>query len=155
MSQVKTRDLLGKIRDLTSDSKRFPIAVCEKHDFLNPRVDADYVAVTKAGQIYEYEAKISRADFIRDFRKKRHKIYSGELTRQGRRELVKPNRFYYVTAPEIITEDDLPEYAGWYEFDPVPGRPLILRREAPRIRKEKHELKVFLQLAGSMRWRGT
>lgn len=123
-----------------------PVAVANKMSFLNQFCDADFVAVSMAGVVTEFEIKVTRADFHRDRKKLRHAIYSGE--RRGRR----PNRFWYVTAPGIISLEDLPSFAGWLEFD---GAELRSRREAPVLCREKHDLTIILRLARAMRHRKT
>lgn len=138
---VQCADLLGALRVMHDGS---PIFVERKRDFLNLRTESDAVAATFAGYVTEYEIKVSRADFIRDRGKLRYQIYSG--TRKGRR----PNRFYYVTSPGIIRENDLPEWAGWYEWD---GTGLALRRKSPRLEKELLGIDVLMRLALAMRKR--
>lgn len=123
---------------------RSPIAVTNKMNFLNMYVDADFVAVTMAGQVIEYEIKVSRADFHRDRKKLRHKIYDGQ--QPGER----PNRFWYVTANCIITADDLPAWAGWMEYE---NGALNVRKDAPKLSPDKHSPVVLLRLARAMRSR--
>lgn len=123
-----------------------PIGVARKMGFPDNRSDADYVTVTNSGQVYEFEIKCSRADFLRDRHKHRFKVYEGK--RKGR----KPNRFFYVTAPGIIEEKDLPKWAGWIEFNPHLG--LVVQRQAPVLWKGKHDVKLILRLARAMRERG-
>lgn len=121
-----------------------PIFVENKRDFLNLYTESDVVVATMAGHVIEYEIKITRADFTRDHHKHRNKIYSGE--RPGAR----PNRFYYVTAAGIITEADLPAWAGWMEW--VAGE-MIVKRKAPRLHKDSHGITVLMRLALAMRKR--
>lgn len=123
-----------------------PIAVANKMNFLNMNVDADFVAVTMSGQVIEYEVKVSRSDFHRDRKKLRHKFYSMEIPGEL------PNRFWYVTAPGIITIDDLPSWAGWMEYE---NGELRCRRPAPKMTHMKHSTTVLLRLARAMRNRGS
>ena len=138
---VCTDDVLSQLRDLHALD---PIYVERKRDFLNLYTESDAVAATRAGQVIEYEVKISRADFTRDRHKLRNRIYSGEAP--GAR----PNRFYYATAAEMITAVDLPPWAGWLEL--VAGK-LIIRRKAPRMHRECHSVTVLMRLAVAMRER--
>lgn len=121
-----------------------PILVERKRDFLNLYTESDVVVATMAGQVIEYEIKVSRADYVRDRFKLRNKIYSGE--QPGDR----PNRFYYATLAGIITEADLPAWAGWYEF--VDGK-LTLRRKAPKLHRDCHGVTILMRLAAAMRRR--
>lgn len=121
-----------------------PIFVERKRDFLNMFTESDAVIATMSGQVIEYEIKVSRSDYLREASKRRSKIYSGLLP--GRT----PNRFYYVTPQGIITEADLPAWAGWYE---VENGAFILRKKAPRMHRECHGVDVLMRLAKAMRQR--
>lgn len=134
------------VRCLYARHAKSPIAVTNKMNFLNECVDADFVAVTLAGQVIEYEIKVSRSDFLRDRKKLRHRIYSGE--RRGRL----PNRFWYVTAPNIVREGELPQWAGLLEWS---DGQLIERRKAPKFGCEKHDVSVLMRLARAMRFRAS
>jgi hypothetical protein len=141
MSCVTSRTLLASVG---VRHKNDAIVVANKMNFLNSNVDSDVVVVTMSGVVLEYELKISRGDFMRDAKKKRNRIYSGEL--HG----VKPNKYWYVTAPGIVTDYDIPTWAGWYEY--TPGK-LVLRKQAPWLNREKLGVKVILKLARAMRFR--
>lgn len=123
---------------------KHPIAVENKMNFLNLFCDADFVAVTMSGVVIEYEVKISRSDFCRDKHKLRHEIYTG--ARPG----FMPNRFFYVTAPDIITAGCLPDFAGWFEWG---AGKLVLRKSAPVMTHTKHPPVILLRLARAMRQR--
>jgi hypothetical protein len=138
---VSSGSLLGALREMHAGD---PIFVERKRDFLNLYTESDAVVATMAGQVIEYEIKVSRADYVRDRLKRRNRIYGGEIPGDL------PNRFYYATAPGIITDADLPAWAGWYEL--ADGK-LTLRRRAPRLRKECHGVTVLMRLALAMRKR--
>lgn len=126
------------------DKGRSAISVANKMNFLNLYCDADWVTASMSGIISEYEIKVSRADFLRDKKKLRAKIYGNE--RPGN----KPNYFWYVTAPGIITEEDLPSYAGWLEET---NGNLVERRPAPKMSTIKHGMITILRMAKAMRKR--
>jgi len=135
----------GLIKRLQSWTAKHPIAVYEKMAFLNLYCDADYVAVTLSGQVYEYEIKVSRGDYLRDKNKRRHKIYTDQIPGK------KPNRFWYVTPPGVVNSD-LPTYAGHIlVYDEFGMREEV---KAPLIWRGKHDVKTILQVAGAMRHRG-
>ena len=77
----------------------------------------------KSGFLNEYEIKLSRGDFKKDFKKKlKHKILAREETSYktwGGKifEYTSPNYFYFVTPKDLVTEDELPVYAGLIYFD--------------------------------------
>ncbi len=134
---TSSRDILRCLRAMHAGN---PIAVADKMNFLNMY----FVVVTMAGIVIEYEVKVSREDFHRDKRKHRHKIYSKEIPG------VLPNRFYYATAQDIVTNDDIPQWAGWYEHD---GAALMLKKRAPAMHAEKHPTAILMRLARAMRKR--
>lgn len=135
---MTSSDILAQLRLLDRSAA---IQVANKMNFLNLCVDADFVVVTMSGRIIEYEIKVSRGDFLRDKLKLRHKIYS--LERPG--EL--PNKFYYATAPGIVTIEDIPQWAGWFEMD---NGILVCRKPAPTMTQTKHSMTVVLRLARAM-----
>ena len=71
------------------------------------RWESDICAVSKSGYASEYEIKIDRWDFLRDFRKvHKHRFYSNEKSRLPFKQ------FYYVVPEGMVSADELPEYAG-------------------------------------------
>lgn len=153
-----------------------PITLHEKLAFLNYYVTADFLSVTKAGQVTEFEVKVSRSDYLRERKKRRHGIYWGkhcgdgfaEIAPRSRWNLGKeprkvnvshcdvPNRFWIV-APEGVVKDkeDLLPYAGLLIFDPdsPPGSRLTIRHRAPTLRKESFAWKDLAPFAAAMKLR--
>lgn len=83
--------------------------------------ESDKLIETRSGLIYEFEIKISKADFKNDFIKEdKHKTlkgwkYSNLVEEGGLLPLhfeKKPNYFYYAVPEGMITVDEVPEYAG-------------------------------------------
>lgn len=71
--------------------------------------ESDVLKITKSGYVYEFEIKISRGDFKNDFKHKKKK----HLLLENKENKTKmPNYFYYVVPEDLITEDEVPEYAG-------------------------------------------
>ena len=71
--------------------------------------ESDVLKITKSGYAYEFEIKISRGDFKNDFKHKKKK----HLLLENKDDNTKmPNYFYYVVPEDLITEDEVPEYAG-------------------------------------------
>lgn len=109
--------------------------------------EMDVLRLTRSGYAYEFEVKISRADFRADKKKEyKHKNYSDmfnkiPLTGIGRYSVENvPNYFYYVAPKGIIPVDEVPAYAGLYE---IKENPLWLNyldciKVAPLIHKEKY-----------------
>ena len=76
--------------------------------------ECDVLSITKSNYICEYEVKISRSDFKADFKKPKHKLIT---EKKFVNETVKwpyygGNYFYFVVPENLITVDELPDYAG-------------------------------------------
>jgi hypothetical protein len=89
--------------------------------------EMDFMSITKSDLITEYEIKISKSDYLNDFKKKKHLIfekkleYAGNLRKLEYRNLLGvlknqryPNYFYYVVPNHLEQEvkKTLPKYAG-------------------------------------------
>lgn len=71
--------------------------------------ESDVLKITKSGYAYEFEIKISRSDFKNDFKHKKKK----HLLLESKDNSTKmPNYFYYVVPEGLVTEEEVPEYAG-------------------------------------------
>ena len=116
--------------------------------------EADVLGISGAGMIYEYEIKVSRADYLADFRNKQHKhliLSRGEGVNtyakwvKGKRTddtydlVVLPNKFYYACPVDLITISDLPPYAGLIyitdegKYIEIKPAPIIHRTKADEI----------------------
>lgn len=76
--------------------------------------EADLISITKSNYMYEYEIKISRSDFEKDFRKGKHLTIK---TTPWRGNTSIPNYFLYV-APLNAIPLCIPSYAGLIEVVP-------------------------------------
>lgn len=88
--------------------------------------ECDVLAVSKANLMYEFEIKISRSDFKKDFTKThKHKMLAsrtgtkqytkwvkGKRTDEMETCFILPNYFTYLVPYELVTLDEVPEYAG-------------------------------------------
>lgn len=98
--------------------------------------ESDYFCVNKEGYSFEIEVKISKRDFKLDFKKEKHQLFLDN----SKKRLV-PNRFYYAVPVGLITEEDLPPYAGLIYVNE--GHAYIQKR-APFINKIKHDFRKIL-----------
>ena len=129
-----------------------------RHGFLNPNSvkyftenlniynwESDTIKYTKSGYVYEFEIKISKADFKNDFKnkKKKHSL----LEDKNNENKDRPNYFYYVVPMDLIDENDVPEYAGliYLNFttigNNVPYNQFIEIKPAPLLHKNKFDFK--------------
>ena len=83
--------------------------------------EADLISITKAKYMYEFEIKISRADFEHDFLKRKHNTLKRISINPQWRNLRIPNYFCYV-APIKAIPICVPDYAGIYQVYPNTGR---------------------------------
>lgn len=102
--------------------------------------ESDVLKITKSGYAYEFEIKISRADFKNDFK---HKKKKHTLLESKESSSKMPNYFYYVVPEGLVTEDEVPEYAGLiYVYATVIGNGKIYYqfqeiKAAPRLHGNK------------------
>lgn len=102
--------------------------------------ECDLFKITKDNYVVEYEVKISRADFFKDFSKgskwiettKHDKIKHGTLC----------NRFFFVVPFGLVSKAEIPDYAGliYYDeyynrFDLIKTAKLIHRNQFNNFRK--------------------
>lgn len=112
----------------------------------------DIMRLTKNGLIFEYEIKISRADFKNDS-KKRVKHLNYDFNKKNRQFNILEdnsflkydlysnkksisNRFFYVVPNDLISVDEVPPFAGLIYYY---GRGLfVIKKNAPLMHKKKH-----------------
>ena len=118
----------NKIADIIIKSlidKQFPIFIT---GFAGRGFDeADVLGINRNGYIYEYEIKRSRSDYFSEFKNKPFKhrklatrlsIYIHDEWKNGHKtgnktELITiPNKYYIVCEENLITSNEVPEYAG-------------------------------------------
>lgn len=113
--------------------------------------EADFLSVTQAGFVYEFEIKCSRADFRADFINKwqKHEQYLRAAAADE-----SPNFFYYVCPENVAAIEDMPKYAGLiyildrYQYVPGQGYSWFqLVKRAPRIHPHKISPEMCLFLA--------
>ena len=121
--------------------------------------ESDFLTITKAGYVDEYEIKLSRSDFNADKRKARHESYlwrspwrswggvwypgahGGERIKYTHVRLEGlapqyPNRFWYVAPAGLLTLEDLPKFAGLVEYHHQRNT-LAVVHKAPKLHGER------------------
>jgi hypothetical protein len=133
----------------------------KKHSPISSKVkisglqECDVISVSKSDYIYEYEIKISRSDFKKDFIKEKHNhIINEKFTYIRKKELLFRvcNYFNYVVPKDLISPDEVPEYAGLiyinedFTFEIVKKPKLIHKTKATPefIRQLAHNLSCKL-----------
>ena len=146
-----------------------------------PKVgECDFLSISKAGLLTEYEIKTSRSDFKADFRNKvsKHKRMAGEplsLTKYNSEkskiayqkglmavydeyeEIQKPfvNYFYFVCPTGLIKPEEVPEYAGLIYVDSIKdaswSRAIPREIKKPkRFHREKPDSKFIIMMLRSV-----
>jgi hypothetical protein len=118
---------IRKIKRDNSVSKNIEAALCmnlylKSHSPVTTKFtgmglsECDVLSISKSDYIYEYEIKISRSDFKKDFIKEKHTFMSdANFSINEKSEQIKyklPNYFTYITPNNLISIDEVPEYAG-------------------------------------------
>lgn len=123
--------------------------------------ECDVLGINKNNYIYEYEIKRSRNDYFADFRKvhKHHNLekrnshryydeyHNGKKTGGKRKVIHIPNRFFYTCEPNLISVDEIPEYAGLVY---VEHSSLTVIKNAPLLHKEKPDEHMFRAIASTL-----
>lgn len=117
---------INKIKRDNSKSKNIEASLCmylylkghspiSTHVTISQMSECDCISISKSDYIYEYEIKISRADFKKDFTKIKHTNIINEnytKVRKGETFYLLPNYFSFVTPKDLIKIEEVPDYAG-------------------------------------------
>jgi hypothetical protein len=115
--------------------------------------ETDFLAVTSAFQVYEYEVKISRADFKADLKKnEKHRTYQ-----EGHLVTHIPNRFYYACPEGLLREEEIPSYAGLVWLQPSRRRrgfciPTEVKK-APSLHRQPATAELIRKIGVSLMYR--
>ena len=82
------------------------------HNIYIYNYESDFIAITKSGVIYEYEIKVSRADFKRDFNKAKHRAFTKLILKSKLPSTNHANYFYFVCPYGLLSLTEIPIYAG-------------------------------------------
>lgn len=111
-----------------SNNSRYMVS--NVYAFDNFYKETDFLIVKENGYIYDIEIKVSKSDFKADFKKLKHEIlkngfivsdkFFARTENEGLQKYYKgdkiyikrPNRFYFCVPENLITKDDIPDYAG-------------------------------------------
>lgn len=143
------------------------------HKIIAPNIDMFYTgemdvcSMMKSGLINEYEIKLSRKDFFRDFKKEcKHPAFEKLLkgitfeTRtgySGKRTweipYTSPNFFYFVTPKNLVKSEEVPDYAGLIIFDRESIYNLRTVKKAKKIHAAPLSPEKLTMLAHKLMWR--
>jgi hypothetical protein len=123
---MSRKSSINKVKRDNSKSKNIEAALCmylyqKSHSPITTHFtgmglqECDVISISKSNYIYEYEIKISKADYKKDFIKEKHNHIINEKytkTRKGELVYLLPNYFNFVTPKDLISIDEVPDYAG-------------------------------------------
>jgi hypothetical protein len=123
---MSRKSSINKIKRDNSKSKNIESALCmylyeKSHSPITTKFtgmglsECDVISISKSDYIYEYEIKISRSDYKKDFIKEKHTLIINEKftqSRKGELEYLLPNYFTFVTIKDLIQVEEVPDYAG-------------------------------------------
>jgi hypothetical protein len=123
---LSRKSSINKIKRDNSKSKNIEASLCmylylkghspiSTHVTISQMSECDCISISKSDYIYEYEIKISRADFKKDFTKIKHTNIINEnytKVRKGETFYLLPNYFSFVTPKDLIKIEEVPDYAG-------------------------------------------
>jgi hypothetical protein len=126
----------------------------KNHQIIVPNVnmrwgESDLLSVTRAGLIFDHEIKLSRSDYLADFRNKTYK--HGIIFQKPKDFCIKcPNYFIYVCPTNLIKLAEIPVYAGLYY---VKNGLIEVIKKPPRLHSEKIKPAALKKLARSLMFR--
>jgi len=134
MSELVTSDEISRRLTLWINSGTYDIVI---PNYFFGRYEADLFRVNQSDYFIEYEIKVSKADFKKDFEKgftnwKKETYNKHEAIRDGKR----CNRFYFVVPNGLIDKSEVPRHAGliFYHRDIPPY--FSIAKNAPLLHKQ-------------------
>jgi len=164
---MSRKSSINKIKRDNSKSKNIEAALClylyeKSHSPITTHFsgsglsECDVISISKSNYIYEYEVKISRSDYKKDFIKEKHNLILNEkhtmLSHNGDLIYLLPSYFSFVTVKDLIRVNEIPDYAGLiyinedFKFDVIKKPKLLhnIKANEKLIRKIAHNLSCKL-----------
>jgi len=121
--------------------------------------EMDIMAIRRSGFIDEIEIKLTRSDYLADFKKtvsikvekyfdpiKKHNVHSEDRYKHKclAEGLNRCNYFSFLMPDELAEKCDIPDYAGLYTFN---GRYITEIKKPPRLHNRKISLQLKYEIA--------
>lgn len=117
-----------------------------KHKFVLPNIfidfwECDVFSVSTSGYTQEFEVKITKEDFYKDFDKQLHECWGkpGKMKHDEIRNGNRMNKFWFVYPKDMIDISEVPDYAGIYHIVKIDEERYAFHfvREAKFLHKRK------------------
>ncbi len=123
--------------------------------------ECDILRITKNGYMYEYEIKLSVADFKNDKTKTIYRASKGHMSKyvllEDKAYTTKPNYFVYLTYQELGEQllPLIPQFAGLLTFTTTPFYKWQWLKKAPKLHNTLVQDKLLVELGRKACWRYT
>lgn len=142
MEKIHEHDITNKLYRLYYGIKPQKFCVANTYIYY---WESDFFFITKSDYATEIEVKTNRSDYFADFNKsQKHDVLQTGQTNIGDEEKPwirnrrRPNKFYYCVPENLISVDEIPDYAGlMYFYNDYRGIRTI--KPAPFLHKKKHD----------------
>lgn len=119
--------------------------------------EMDIAGLRKSGFLDEVEIKLSRADYLADFKKTVGNIYQVHRNKHVALEAgeLAPNYFYFMMPEDMVPLTEIPDYAGVYYFKETEKGFIVLSeaRAPKRLHNRKLSDHLKFNLAAKMAYR--
>ncbi len=128
-AHVVSHELNKRFNKLTAPN------VCLEHCYVwDTRYESDFAVITPGLFVHEYEIKLTRKDFLQDFKKNyglKHRYIDS-----GRSGLA---TFTFVVRKGLVSIEDIPDHYGFFEFEFRGVDKAVIEevRKAPRLKNAK------------------
>ena len=125
---MNSDDIKNKISlKMFSTGWKIQIDETKNSNYQNP----DLLLINAAGKVSEIEIKISRSDFQKEFKEKKHKHERLDKNKYP------VNYFYYACPRGPLNEEEIPKYAGLIEISQRGA--IIITKRAPLLSKKRFD----------------
>lgn len=150
------------------ERQRFEVLV--PNAYIDKWLECDIIGVRRSGYVDEVEVKISKSDFLADFKKQVwlreedpgaelmvHRGHGGTIWGALKHDQLKsangPINYFWFLAPKgVLVAADMPEHAGLMEYDPAWGHISVVK-QAPLLHKRKADCAFRYHVVRNMPWR--
>lgn len=112
--------------------------------------EMDICQITNSGIVVEFEIKVSRSDYFKDFEKGKVSFSNHNKHTLIRDGLLPCNRFYFVVPDEMIKPDEVPAYAGLIYYNEK--RDSLTRIRVAKILHRNRNID-YKMIANHLSWR--